>query len=228
MVCSERKDTPEPSCERTFDYAIKARLSATRFWRINNREKRERNEYSPSEGDISNAAVEGDISNAAVEDNAPPIQDFTEKPVFMGGDAVALYPSMDIVGTTELVAKAVLESKVEFRNIDLKFLLVYLYLILGEEELKINGLGDFIPKRVKWKDSRARSLSAQINRCMNNWQVNTEEISWQEERMMIALMVKIAVLARDERESRWSLGINIFGPVSTGLGLDIQQISQSR
>ena len=26
---------------------------------------------------------------------------------------------------------------------------------------------------------------------------------------------------RDERESRWSLGIDIFCPVSTGLGLDI-------
>ena len=36
------------------------------------------------------------------------------------------------------------------------------------------------------------------------------------------------VYSRDQRESRWSLGIDIFCPVSTGLGLDIQQISQSR
>ena len=33
---------------------------------------------------------------------------------------------------------------------------------------------------------------------------------------------------RDERESRWSLGIDIFCPVSTGLGLDIHWFSQSR
>ena len=33
---------------------------------------------------------------------------------------------------------------------------------------------------------------------------------------------------RDQRESRWSLGIEIICPVSTGLGLDIHQISRSR
>ena len=33
---------------------------------------------------------------------------------------------------------------------------------------------------------------------------------------------------RDQRESRWSLGIDIFCPVSSGLGLDIHQISRSR
>ena len=32
---------------------------------------------------------------------------------------------------------------------------------------------------------------------------------------------------RDQRESRWSLGIDIICPVSTGLGLDIHQISKS-
>ena len=38
----------------------------------------------------------------------------------------------------------------------------------------------------------------------------------------------VVVQNRDQRESRWSLGIDIFCPVSTGLGLDIHQISRSR
>ena len=33
---------------------------------------------------------------------------------------------------------------------------------------------------------------------------------------------------RDQRESQWTLGIDIFCPVSTGLGLDIHWFSQSR
>ena len=36
----------------------------------------------------------------------------------MGGDAIALYPSMDIIGSTELVAKVVMESKMKFENIN--------------------------------------------------------------------------------------------------------------
>ena len=61
----------------------------------------------------------------------PPLQDFSVRPLFLGGDAVALYPSMDIVGTPEVVTQAVIDSKVEFKNIDYKRLLIYLFLLLG-------------------------------------------------------------------------------------------------
>ena len=61
----------------------------------------------------------------------PPLQDFTAKPVLIGGDAVALYPSLDMVGTIEMVASVIIESEVEFKNVDLKPLLVYLTLVLG-------------------------------------------------------------------------------------------------
>ena len=113
----------------------------------------------------------------------------------IGGDAVALYPSMDVLGTTELVAKAVADSKLEFKNINLTYLLVYLFLVLGGDVLRENGLGDFIPKRIKWRDSKAKALSSKINREISNWSVNVDNISWEEERMLVALMMKCSMLA---------------------------------
>ena len=63
--------------------------------------------------------------------NSVPLQDYSVKPVLIGGDAVALYPSMDIIGTTEMVAKVALESNIKFQNFDFRYLVVYLYLVLG-------------------------------------------------------------------------------------------------
>ena len=110
----------------------------------------------------------------------------------MGGDAIALYPSMDIIGTTEMVAKVVSESDVKFNNVNLEYLVVYLFLVLGEDELKENGLGEFVPRRAKWKDSRAKSLSSKINIEISNWSVNLDGISWEEKRILITLLIKVA------------------------------------
>ena len=132
---------------------------------------------------------------------------------------MALYPSMDMLGTTELVARAVIESKVEYKNIDLKFLLVYLYLVIGYEGLKESGLGDYVPKRSKWKDTSARSLASKINRDMNNWCVKVDDMSWEEKRMLIALMVKVATLALLD-STCYSFGGELYKQVwGAGIGL---------
>ena len=148
-----------------------------------------------------------------------PLQDFSTKPVLIGGDAIALYPSMDIVGTTELVAKAVAESKVKFSSINLKYLLVYLFLVLGGDILEENGLGNYIPKRIKWKNSKAKALSSKINRELNNWSVNTDDMSWEEERMLVTLMIKVSILALMD-STCYSFGGKIFKQLwGAGIGL---------
>ena len=127
-----------------------------------------------------------DLGRKATNGNSDvPIQDLSQKPILIGGDAVALYPSMDMVETTEMVARVALETNVEFRNIDFKYLLVYLFLVLGADGLSDSGLGEFIPKRIKWKDSKACSLAAQLNRDMGNWQVNIDNLSWQEKKCLL-------------------------------------------
>ena len=68
-------------------------------------------------------------------------------------------------------------------------------MVLGEEGLRDSGLYEYIPKRTKWKDSKACSLAAQLNRDMNNWKVNIDNMSWEEKRLLIALVLKVAMLA---------------------------------
>ena len=43
---------------------------------------------------------------------------------------------MDTVATTDMIAKTIIESDLEFENIDTKYLLVYMKLVLGDEILK--------------------------------------------------------------------------------------------
>ena len=185
--CVEREANLRKSADKSsFNEAIKLRCKATALWRRNNRTKRDL---------CSGQLMKDNETSAEKKKKMSSIQDFDDKPVLIGGDAIALYPSMDMIGTTEMVARAVAESKVEFRNINLKFLMIYLFLVLGGDVLKEYGLGDYVPKRTNWKDSKAQSLASQINRDINNWSVKTDNISWEEERMMVTLMVKIAVLA---------------------------------
>ena len=61
---------------------------------------------------------------------------------------------MDIIGTIELIAKAVSEPRIEYKNIAYKILTKDLFLVLGEDNLRENGFGDYIPKRMKWKKSK--------------------------------------------------------------------------
>ena len=87
----------------------------------------------------------GEQTNAK---DAPPIQDLSLKPVFLGGDAVALYPSMDDVGTADLIFKAVRTTSIEFKDINYKRLAVYLYLVMGPQYMRDMGLTACIPSRI--------------------------------------------------------------------------------
>ena len=214
--CADRINTLRNQAKNaSFNDAIRARCKATSLWRNINREKRRAFEKQKV---FKGQNVDEDTTSCKTP-NTPPLHDFTARPVLIGGDAIALYPSMDTVGTTELVAQAVIESKIKFKNIDLKFLLIYLYLVLGEDVLIENGLKEYIPTRSKWKDTKARSLASQINRCMANWHVNTDDITWQEERMLVALMLKVAILALMD-STCYSFGGHIYKQMwGAGIGL---------
>ena len=91
--------------------------------------------------------------------------------------------------------------------------------MLGEDILLENGLGAYIPKRSKWVDSKARSLSCQINRNMDNWIVQIDNVSWEEERLLVALMMKCAILALLD-STCYSFGGQIFKQMwGAGIGL---------
>ena len=85
--------------------------------------------------------------------------------------------------------------------------------------MKENGLGEYIPKRVRWKDSKAKALSSKINREMENWSVQMDEITWQEERMLVTLLIKVSLLALMD-STCYAFGGKIFKQLwGAGIGL---------
>ena len=60
------------------------------------------NDWSDGESD---KRMEVDTEYKRSDRSVPPIQDFDTEPVMIGGDVVALYPSMDGIATAELAAQ---------------------------------------------------------------------------------------------------------------------------
>ena len=52
-------------------------------------------------------------------------QDHMSKPILVGADVVALYPSIDAVAGAELVFEAVMDTKVDFKGVNYDWLSIY-------------------------------------------------------------------------------------------------------
>ena len=117
----------------------------------------------------------------------------SSKPELLGADVQTLYPSLCPLGTADIAAEAVRNSKVSFKGIDFKFLIIYLFLIIGVGGLRSLGLNAFIPMR---KDRKCKSMSliGKKNRTMDNWHVETDQLSDENKIEMVAAMVKISTL----------------------------------
>ena len=122
----------------------------------------------------------------------PGIQDFENKPVMIGGDVKALYPSLDGIATAQIAADSVRRSKVKFSGINVYFLMVYLFLVLGRDGMTKAQLQDCIPARKN--KSNAMSLSSIQNRNMNTWDFSNVSLTENKIREMIANMLQVAVL----------------------------------
>ena len=236
LMEEERRLRNTSGCARTFNESLRLRYKATRIWTTLEKDRREElkslggtrklPESLEGEHDMlghpkSGAQVEMGHTSASIDSQLPPppLQDKSQRPVFIGGDAVALYPSMDIVGTAEMVAQAVERTKIEFKEVDYASLSIYLFLLIGEEGFRENGLKEYTPERKVWKNSEAKSLTAKINRDINNWCVKTDNLDKSTQRKMFALMIKLATLALMD-STCYSFGGNLYRQLKgAGIGL---------
>ena len=188
---------------RNFNMCIRKKVEASKYWKV-----------------LEDSRHKLMQPTADMVDNR--IQDEEEKAIFMGGDAVALYPSMDAVGTSNIIYETVLDSKIEFKFIDYDWLCVYLYLILGEDILQEYDLSEAIPARRARegeKISKAKSLSAKGNRTLNNWKFNTHSLTEEKKKKMVALMIKITTLVLMD-STYYTFGGEIFKQLhGAGIGL---------
>ena len=145
----------------------------------------------------------------------PEIQDCTKTPVFIGGDVKALYPSMDLSSTQNWCFKQY--WTIQYEGINYEFLIVYLRLVLGVDELKKLGLEHAIPDMLDPYDSS--SLITNKNRNMKNWVIRNDLLSARDKRWMIAAMIKFAVLILGQ-STCYSFGGMLYRQASgAGIGL---------
>ena len=121
------------------------------------------------------------------------MQDTDKTPLFLGADVKALYPSMDQASTAELAFQAVKESNIGFKGFNFKRLAVYLFLTLGSDEMKHLGISEAIPRRIR-TNTKAESLKADVNKKLDNWEVNLDGLSDGCKKIMIAAMMKVATI----------------------------------
>ena len=124
------------------------------------------------------------------------IQDFDKTPIFMGADVKALYPSMEQSSTAELAFRAVLNSPIQYDGVDYELLLLYLKLILGDMEMRKLGLGHVIP--IMKEPDNSFSLLTKKNREKLNWHIKSDLLNEVDKRVMVAAMVKIAVITMSQ------------------------------
>ena len=104
---------------------------------------------------------------------------------------VGLYPNLDPICVAELTAQAVKKSNVKFSAVNYSFLIIYLTLTLGSDQMQRLGLGRFIPKN-KGKEN-IRSLAASQNRNLENWEFENVKLDDTDRRNLVALMLQVMV-----------------------------------
>ena len=149
---------------------------------------------------------------------ALPLQSDNGKRLFIGADAVALYPSLDRVATARIAGNSVRTTRTKFGGINYVFLCIYLFLIMGTQGMKNAGLSECIPRK-KGK-SVAKSLSSTVNRNLDEWDLDDIKFTDSNKREMVATMVQIAVLTLTSTTC-YTFNGKIFQQIS-GLGIGLR------
>ena len=77
----------------------------------------------------------------------------------IGGDVKTLYPSLDIVSTSQIAAQAIRDTNIKFGGLDYDRLSVYLTLTLGDSLMGKCGLYHIIPSRTDESKVKINILS---------------------------------------------------------------------
>ena len=128
-------------------------------------------------------------SSLGLDSEIPTIQNFDQKPIFIGADVVSLYPNLEKSITGEMMYRAVMESNITFEGIDYERLSVYLFLTLGAGVLTKCGLEVCIPTR-RGDPSESRSLAGKRNRDLSEWMVKSYNFTDKIKKEMLGRLIQ--------------------------------------
>ena len=124
---------------------------------------------------------------------------FSQKPrqkpgklAIVGADVVSLFPSLRNIETARLTRHAILDSKVDFCNVDYHKALRYISIVGGKDLLVKSGLGRLAPK---WLGERQDliAVGGKKSKDASNWHDSVLDMFSIEKKRIIATVLEIAV-----------------------------------
>ena len=159
------------------------------------------------------------INNTSGEGEKKLIQDMEGKPIMMGCDVVSLYPNLEPVAVAQLTADAVMNTKVQFKGVNFYFLLIYLVIVLGKNQMIKLGLADYVPI-YKEKEGQSQSLAAKNNRNTENWDFSHIMMKEEDKKRLIAYVIQIMILLMTTTTC-YTFGGNLYRQQG-GLGIGLR------
>ena len=112
-------------------------------------------------------------------------------------DIEALYPSLDIVKCSTIIADEMYKSDIKIRNIKWKEVMLYLRFMLSDEKIKQYGLWQFTPSRRNSRGRHPTFLSSgsdlREQDRLKSWIFNDIEVSEEQEKRMFTIALGILV-----------------------------------
>ena len=127
------------------------------------------------------------------------LQDYTTPMVIIGSDVVQLYPNLDIDQVVDVVEREVMETKLEWNDIDYLEASRYVALNWSEERCKKSGLRRILPSR-RWKTGtrpglRGTGPQGGERGDTEQWIFRNVKLTKHEKRLLVGTVVKIATEA---------------------------------
>ena len=127
------------------------------------------------------------------------IQDFSAPPVVVGSDVTALYPNLEDQSVAQLCHDAVMQTKIEFYNVDYGEAVKYIAMNSKEEDCRTSDLRRVLPIRrgrtgtrpgVTGEDPLGRERGGQ-----DQWRMPRVKLTDLEKRKIVAAVIRIGVVA---------------------------------
>ena len=157
--------------------------------------------------------------------------------MFLGADAIKLFPSLEQSRVAKLVGKAFLDSEVTISNVDYKEVAKYVAVNWPEGRIRLEGLHLVCPRRKKRRGRKPTMTGKEQSKRKATddeeslWTHPTRDPTDLEQRRLIAAMVEIAILASFSLHVYSFAGCiyqqKVGGPIGSRLTMAVSQIIMS-
>ena len=141
--------------------------------------------------------VEWPLDKEVTSEGVPPdmVQDFSVPMVVLGSDVVNLYPSLDIKQVVLEVKEAMMETEINWENIDYLEAARYIALNWTEQQCRRSELGRVLPRRRKKTGTRpgltGTGPAGAQRGDQEQWEFPRVRLTAREKRLLVATVVEL-------------------------------------